>query len=248
MTWKTFAYSIKKSELMDRAPAKIVIALFESAEYIPNGEDGLTEYAVRKWFYDDKRCHGLKYFPNGKLENPQGVYKFFRNRPISKLEKLQEILREVKDNDSPIDCETEDMDRFCWSLVNQFLDMLGFVRLDMPATEMTLKNIADTIEDKNSSNADQSPITSSKEDTRQENVQHKNAGAQISIPHDCRVCFCCKYWKGGVEVIRNDIAEEYGECKVFGEKVLCTDGIDCDTFRESYGRITLYELYRNNRH
>lgn len=146
MTWKTFANSIKKSELMDGNPARIVIALFESAGYISKKEDGLTEETVRKWFSDDKRCHGFNYFPNGNLENPQGAYKFFRNRPDSKLKSLQQILREIKDNDSPIDCKTKDMDRFCWSLVNQFLDKLGFPRLDIPASDMTLEGITDTTE------------------------------------------------------------------------------------------------------
>lgn len=155
MTWKTFSNSIKKSELMDGNPARIVIALFESAGYICKKEDGLTEETVRKWFSDDKRCHGFNYFPNGNLENPQGAYKFFRNRPDSKLKNLQKIFREIKDNDSPIDCKTKDMDRFCWSLVNQFLDKLGFPRFDMPASNMMLEDIADITEDSIDSNADQ---------------------------------------------------------------------------------------------
>ena len=159
MTWKTFANSIKKSKLMDGNPARIVIALFESAGYISKKEDGLTEETVRKWFSDDNRCHGFNYFPNGNLENSQGTYKFFRNRPDSKLKNLQKIFRENKDNDSPIDCETKDMDRFCWSLVNQFLDKLGFPRLDMPALDMTLENIADTTEDGIDSNANQGMST-----------------------------------------------------------------------------------------
>lgn len=50
----------------------------------------------------------------------QEFFRFFRGRPQNKLMRLQEILSEKIDDNSPIDCTTKDMDRFCWGLVNQF--------------------------------------------------------------------------------------------------------------------------------
>lgn len=163
MTWGTFANSIKKAELFSGTPAQIIIALFKSAGYFIKPDKSLNEGTVNKWIAGERKCKVSSYFPEGELGNSQEAYKFFRNRPDDKLKELQKIFREKKDSDSPIDCETKNLDRFCWSLVNQFIDILGFQRLDMP-----LEDNADNIEDDidNDNDADQSRITLPKENTQ----------------------------------------------------------------------------------
>lgn len=79
---------------------------------------------------------GKSLFPDNKLNDAQALFRFFRQRPESKLKKVQSVFKEMADTNSSIDIETDDMDIFCWSLVNQFVDLLGFQRLDIPHTDM----------------------------------------------------------------------------------------------------------------
>ena len=154
MTWKIYIDSIQEAELESGKPSQIIIALFKAAGYNNKKEDGISEAAADSWYSSRRKCKVYSYFPDGKLGRPEGVYKFFRNRPSDKLKELQNKFREKKDSSSPIDCETKDMDRFCWSLVNQFLDILEFQRLDMLPEDS-----ADNIEDDISVDADQSLTT-----------------------------------------------------------------------------------------
>ncbi len=244
MTLNTFTRAIEESELENGTQAQILISLFNSSGYIRKSEVGISESAAKKWIDGTRNCKASIYFPDNKLVNPEGAYKFFRSRPEGKLKKLQQIFIKVNDVDSPIDCETNDMDRFCWSVVNQFLDLLKFQRIDMP----TLKIFSNINEEEIDGNIDieQSPIIFQKEPLLKENPQCINAGAQISIPQSCRVCFCCRNWNGDSKTLTGDIGDKYGECKALGKRVLASDGIGCDKFKENYNKITLYDIYRKN--
>ncbi len=165
MTWGIFANAIKESGLESGTPAQILIALFKNAGYIPRTEDGISQSTAKKWIDGTRNCKASHYFPDNKLTNPEEAYKFFRRRPDNMVKNLQQIFRTEKDDDSPIDCETKDMDRFCWSLVNQFLDLLGFQRLELPASDIRQENIGGIVEDEINRNVDngQDPASSSKE-------------------------------------------------------------------------------------
>lgn len=271
MTWGTFANSIKEAELVSGTPAQIIIALFKSAGYIRK-EEGLNEGTVNKWIAGERKCKVSSYFPDGELVNPEGAYKFFRNRPGDKLEELQKILRQKKDSDSPIDCETKNMDRFCWSLVNQFIDILGFQRLDIPISAEPLncesiggnikmgggsdKNMSDIIGEivtvneskcsKNSS-AEQISTTSFEKNMNQKISSDINAVSEIAFPKDCKVCYCCKNWKGDTRINHEKIDEKYGECIVYGKWVRATEGNHCDRFRGNESTAFLYQIKRKIR-
>lgn len=107
------------------------------------------------------------------------------------------------------------MDIFCWSLVNQFLDLLEFQRLDMPALEAGQNSEVNfsIVENEIDRNADgeQSPIAFQKEALYQ-------AEDGIDFPDECRICCCCQNWSGNVFNAFKSIDKEYGKCKVSGKK------------------------------
>lgn len=154
MTWSIFTNAIKESELGSGTPAQILIALFKRAGYCNKKEDGISEETAQSWISGKRNCKVYSYFPEGEISNPEEVYNFFRKRPEDKLEKLQEMFCEEKGVSDPVDCETKDMDRFCWSLVNQFLDLLGFQRLELPASDILQENSGGIAEDEIDENAD----------------------------------------------------------------------------------------------
>jgi len=131
MTWKEFAYAIHASGIASGNPAKIIVGLFKAA-----GCNSMpTEDAVRKWFSSRNKCQSSQYFAEEKINNNKGAIDFFRNRPKQKLEALKTEFSKINDSDNPIDVKTSDMDIFCRSIVNQFLDLLQFERLDIQSSK-----------------------------------------------------------------------------------------------------------------
>ena len=165
MTLSTFTKAIEESELENGTQAQILISLFKSSGYISRTDDGISESTAKKWIDGTRNCKVSSYFPDNKLVNPEGAYKFFRRRPEDRLRKLQQIFRKEKDDNSPIDCETEDMDRFCWSLLNEFLDLLKFQRLELPTSDIPQENIGSIAKDELNRNVDagQNPAIVSEE-------------------------------------------------------------------------------------
>lgn len=129
MTWKAYIDPIRLI-LINKAKPKIIMELFETAA---GRAMEFGESATKRWYYGEKNCDSYKWFPKGEFdkENLKNLYDIFRNRPDNKLEKLQQEFRKTTDRNGPIDLETNDMDIFCWSLVNQFLDLLGFQMIDI---------------------------------------------------------------------------------------------------------------------
>lgn len=140
MTWNTFTKAISEAELESGTQAQILIKLFKRAGYINKKEDEISESTAKKWINGTRKCKIYSYFPEKENVDIQNIYKFFYNRPKGKLMKVQQIFCLEKDDNSPVDCETENMEKLCWSLVNQFLDLLGFEREDIP-------NIASGVDD-----------------------------------------------------------------------------------------------------
>ncbi|MBD5149616.1 MAG: hypothetical protein HDT18_04435 [Oscillibacter sp.] len=129
MNWKDYTKSIQKSGMVDGSLAAILTNLFKVAECIeiPSLD------AVRSWLYGRRNCKSSTYFPAGTI-NTNSVFHYFRKRSSDNLYNLQAIFKEqiVSDSDTPIDIKTRDLDIFCWTLVNQFLDLLKFERVDIP--------------------------------------------------------------------------------------------------------------------
>ncbi len=146
MTRKKFLDAIIKSEIAQDTPAQVLKTLFQRAGYYTTKDEGISEKAFESWIDGERRCRPLKYFPEGKISDPRDIYYYFRRREEKKLAKLQEIFRKENDSSSPIDCTTKDLDRFCWSLVNQFSDLFGLERLDFPASDRTQENIGGMVE------------------------------------------------------------------------------------------------------
>ncbi len=140
MTWKDFIAPIHESGISGDASYKILLGLFKRAGSI----DDVPEVTIKSWLSGNRNCKVSTYFPTGKIDT-KNLFRYFRNRPDSKLKQLQQIFRAGKntDYDSPINVETADLDTFCWSLVNQFLDLLKFERIDIPQSK------GDTIHERN---------------------------------------------------------------------------------------------------
>ncbi len=132
VTWKDYIHTIRDADLVKDSEPKIICHLFNKAKC----KYGCSESAAKRWLDGSRNCQANRYFPDNKLNDAQALFRFFRQRPESKLKKVQDVFKEMADTDSSIDIETDDMDSFCWSLVNQFVDLLGFQRLDITHADM----------------------------------------------------------------------------------------------------------------
>lgn len=137
MTWRVFIMAIKNSKMTKDTSWQIITKLFVAA----GSKNEISEAAAKSWIAEEgskshRECKSSRYFPDGKVEY-EGVFHFFKNRPSDKIKNLQKQFREEipDDSASPIDLETEDLDVFCWSLVNQFLDLHEFQRIDYTVLE-----------------------------------------------------------------------------------------------------------------
>ena len=143
MTWRTFAETIVAAKLTDDRPWKIILCLFRAAGVKENDEP--LEKTIRSWLENRRHCKASCYFPAGKI-NYKEVFRFFRKAPEGKLRNLKKEFQMNLDANSPIDVSTDNLDTFCWSLVNQFLDLLGLQRIDFSENplllaEESIKNI-----------------------------------------------------------------------------------------------------------
>lgn len=131
------------AKIASGSKAKILILLFSRAGYVTDQDHNISISAATCWINGSRPCRGLKYFPNNQLNDLIGIYRFFRYRQEDKLLALQQILSKKKDDYSPIDCETKDMDIFCWSLINQFLDLIELPRVGITEILPNKKNVSD---------------------------------------------------------------------------------------------------------
>lgn len=132
MTWKEFFGAIYNSKLVNLSSPKIVKSLFEKS----GAHIEFEERTAKSWLDGKRQCNASRYFPDGRIEDVRAAYSFFRNRSEEQLKTLQKIFREQDVAGSAIDVVTDNLDTFCWSLVNGFLDLLGFQRVDIPITAL----------------------------------------------------------------------------------------------------------------
>lgn len=242
MDWKIFTKAILDAELDNGTQPQILISLFKSAGYISRKEDGISEGTAKSWIAGTRHCKSSSYFPNNRLENPTGTFNFFRKRPNNKLKKLQEIFKECKTEDSPINCETDDLDIFCWSLVDQFLDLLKMQRIGTGGLQTSTNN-PEMISNVNENKPDNEKIPSHENEIY---PQYKNTGSHLSISRDYQICLCCKNWNNNTKLALKNISNEYGICKVLGQSTSGAENCICNKFTENYNRISLYDIYRKS--
>ena len=131
MTWRTFASTIAHTKFVNYSQWKLILRLFQAAGIKEEAEP--FEKTIRSWLEGRRNCDGARYFPSCKINNKK-VFQFFRNIPEGALWNIQREFRIKKDVNSLIDVNTDNLDQFCWSLVKQFLDLLGFPMTDIPAS------------------------------------------------------------------------------------------------------------------
>lgn len=129
MTWRIFARTICDSKFINCKQWEIIFFLFQAAG-VKEGKKPL-EKTIRSWLENRRNCNGKHYFNGNKIDNIK-VFQFFRKIPEEKLWGIQNEFKKNIDASSPIDVNTDNLDLFCWSLLNQFLDLLGFLRVDIP--------------------------------------------------------------------------------------------------------------------
>ncbi|MDE7242531.1 MAG: hypothetical protein K2O18_00935 [Oscillospiraceae bacterium] len=129
MNWKDYVKPIQASDIANGSLESIITNLFE----IAGCEREFSSDAAKSWLYRKRNCKSNIYFPKGTIKT-DAVFRYFRNRPDERLYTLQSKFEEqvLPDSDSPIDVKTKNLDIFCWSLVNQFLDLLRLERVDIP--------------------------------------------------------------------------------------------------------------------
>lgn len=249
MTWKDFINAIRRAKLTNDSSSKILVNLFKAAGTMSE----VSESSAKAWINGNRKCKTSTYFPEGNLNNTDGVLRFFKNRPANKLQELQQIFREINDHDSPIDLETDDMDVFCRSLVNQFLDLLSLERLDTADIKPLVdgKNIDGTAAP-NGHNIDMPkdiivdsgsviPENIKSEKNSQENLTCITNGAQLSIPPDCKICLCCANWKGDILNAYKAVTGTYGKCLLYNRETLSSNREVCEGFEPNYGPILHYQ-------
>ena len=224
MTWKKFITLIRHSGISGEASYKILLDLFEKA----GCKCDVSDATAKSWLNESRNCKASTYFPAGKVDT-NSLFRYFRNRPGGKLKQLQQIFQtgEHFDLDSPIDVETNDIDIFCWSLVNQFLDLLAFQRVDMPHSDTRSETtFAETDQQLNHSETDIPKDTSS--DREQSTTQQLDGATPISLtnipkegehsiraaffPHSDDCCYHCSYWDGNRKTFGAYTTATYGYC------------------------------------
>lgn len=142
MNWKDYIKAIQDSDIVGGSLESIMANLFSIAGCVvqPSME------AIKSWLLGKRNCKSSNYFPNDTIKT-EVVFRHFRNKPRDKLSNLQRIFKEqgVLASSSPIDVKTTDLDIFCWSLVNQFLDLLKFDRVDVPQPKDDTFNVREDI-------------------------------------------------------------------------------------------------------
>lgn len=223
MKWNDFIKPIRQSGISRDAAGKILNRIFMAAGY-PDEIPGPT---AKSWLQGDRSCKTSMYFPTGEVDAKR-VFRYFRDRPDSKLQQLQRIFREqaLPDSDSPIDTETSDLDRFCWSLVNQFLDLLSFPRIDIPGDEAL-----------NHSARGAKPLESqaSVPSAGTLNVGKQSIRSKI-LPHsDAACCYHCTHWKGNRKIFSAYITPTYGPCIKHNRTEQLSSAPACDDY-EKYSK------------
>ena len=237
MDWKNFITSISESKISSSVPHQILKELFDAA----GSKTDISESTFKSWLNGSRNCKVCTYFPDSNV-NTEKLFDYFKNRPESKIRNLQQIFLNagVLDNDSPIDVETNDLDTFCWSLVNQFLDLLGLQRVNIGslAAKSKTKAAQNSHLIMNSSNittSDKIPtvLTSSISSAKPKHipVQRPPIKALFS-PHSVDCCYHCIYWQGNRKIIGAYFTPTYGYCLKYNKENQLSSSSPCGEFKK----------------
>lgn len=230
MTWNAFINAIYSSKITNDKPRKILERLFIAA----GRKQEFSEAAAYTWLRGERNCDSSKYFPNEEV-NHEEVFKFFRNRSEEKLQNLQKIFQKAADSDSPIDVKTDDLDVFCWSLVNQFLDLHGFQRVDIPhidtpseatdaeTTHLLSKQGTDISGDTIPEQAQEPLHSLPPGDSANISAERKRSIRSMILPHSENCCYHCVYWEGNRQTFGAHTTATYGFCSKYNKQQLSSD-------------------------
>lgn len=244
MTWKDYIIPIRKSGISSDAAHKILRNIFKQAG---NTYD-FSDETAKKWLSGERQCKASKYFPTGCVD-ATSLFRYFRNRPNDKLCQLQQLFREGEsfNASSPIDVKTDNWDVFCWSLVNQFLDLLKFQRVDIPHTDISTKtafseagqlldsqeiDISKVIISEQMQRAIQQAdgmLSTSCEDFSKE---RKPSIRSTILPHSDDCCYHCIYWDGNRKTFGAYTTATYGFCLKYNRAKQLSSDLACKDYKK----------------
>lgn len=137
MTLGDYVEAIASSKITNDSKAKIVTDLF----IVAGRTCEFTKDTANSWLNGERRCKTSRYFPNGKIENEVGLINYFKNRPKVSQKALQEAFRPIN-IDGIVNCDTNDREEFCRSLLYQFMAILC-----IPWPEKVVNNIPTASDD-----------------------------------------------------------------------------------------------------
>lgn len=252
MDWDIFSKTIAKSGIDDKTPWKIVSKLFKEAGCIKDPSSS----TIAAWIQKRRRCSSRRYFPNERIDTKR-VFNFFRKRDEEKLAALRESFIEVKGIGSPIDVD-HSLDVFCWSLVNQFLDLLRFQRIDVPYIDTTSETVSiesnqlhsvqkgDTLPDVTQEHLKEIPYSLPPMDCPDSSKEVKQSIRSLMLPNSGDCCYNCTYWTGTRNPFRIQETAIYGPCIKYGRREQLSSDFPCreykrlqESFFKQYARYLL---------
>lgn len=115
-----------------------------------------------------------------------------------------------------------EIDIFCWSLINQFLDLLGFQRVDISK---------DTIP-----NQEQSAEQHSNESSLIHNTnlpeERKTSIRSMILPHSDDCCYHCAYWNGDRKTFGAYTTPTYGICLKYNRREQLSSDLACNDYKK----------------
>ncbi len=239
MTWKTFTNTICKAEIDSDVAYRIIQKLFSEA----GSTTEFSEQAARKWLNEKRNCKVDSYFPDNVRINYNGLFCFFRNRPTEKLKNLQELFCSTKESGDAVDVNTDDVDTFCLSLVNQFLDLLRLQRIDASNVEtlsqsepVKFNRLPDCKKEDVSSGADSDQLLESSGDLTtidDANIPRvgKHTIRSMLLPNSEECCYHCEYWVGDREHFASYKVPTYGHCIKRGWREQISSDLPCVDYK-----------------
>ncbi len=240
MEWKDFIQPIQKSGITSDAAYKIVLDIFEQA----GSKDDISAAAAKSWLNGSRNCKASTYFPAGKADTAS-LFRYFRRRPDGKLRQLQQMFLSGKllEADSPIDVKTDDIEVFCWSLVNQFLDLLGLQRVDIPHTDTPAET---PVTETSQLHSQRSDIPKDEKQSQTQDApcsSHSISGTDISstrkhsiwstiLPHSDDCCYHCVYWEGNRQTFGAYTTPTYGICLKYNRQEQLSSDLACKDYEK----------------
>lgn len=227
MTWKIFANTICEAKIENDIACRIIQKLFSEA----GSRKEFAEETAKAWINGERNCAVNRYFPAYAKMDYNRIFRFFRNRPIEKLKNLQELFRSTKESGDAVDVNTDDVDTFCLSLVNQFLDLLRRQRIDASYIEALSKS-----EDVSSDADSEQLLESSGDLTTIGDVNIPRVGKHtirsMLLPHSEECCYHCEYWIGDRTHLGAYREATYGRCIKYNNPRQLSSDLPCKDFKK----------------